>query len=227
MSLEKENIANLNEIAAFESEIMCTICQSILIDPYQCNQCENYFCNNCINIWQKTSRTCPFKCPKFQLKEAKLIKQLLHKITFKCPHKCGNDIPYKEYFKHIDDTCPSLTLEKKIQNLKSKMQDLFVELSQFKKVRYILPGKNSFTTENQVLISKHKHPLVCINTKDRGGWICDICSKHGYSESYYCGLCDFDCCLQCQRKEEIKKSIEEKKKHIIGKKTKTKDCIIF
>ena len=196
MSLEKENIANLNEIAAFESEIMCTICQSILIDPYQCNQCENYFCNNCINIWQKTSRTCPFKCPKFQLKEAKLIKQLLHKITFKCPHKCGNDIPYKEYFKHIDDTCPSLTLEKKIQNLKSKMQDLFVELSQFKKV-------------------------------DRGGWICDICSKHGYSESYYCGLCDFDCCLQCQRKEEIKKSIEEKKKHIIGKKTKTKDCIIF
>ena len=46
-------------------------------------------------------------------------------------------------------------------------------------------------------------------------------------QSYYCGLCDFDCCSHCQKKEEIKIDNEEKKKIIIRKKTKTKDCIIF
>ena len=105
------------------------------------------------------------------------------------------------------------------------MQDLFVELSHFKKVRYILPGQNSFTTENQVLVSKHKHPLVCISTRERGGWICDICSRHGNNESYYCGLCDFDCCSHCQ-KVDITNN-EEKKKHIFRGKYKKKDCIIF
>ena len=228
MSYEKENIANLKEIASFESEINCSICQSILVDPYQCNQCENYFCHDCISIWLKTSRTCPFKCPKFQLKEAKLIKQLLYKITFICPNECGTNVPYKEYLKHIEDTCPALTVEKRLQNLKNKMQNLNIELNQFKKSRFIIPGKTTISTLNQVLISKHKHPLVYIDTKERGGWICDICGKHGNYESYYCGLCDYDCCSQCQKAEEQLKTNEQNNKHIFHKKIKTKHgCIIF
>ena len=36
-----------------KDEVTCSICLDIKIDPMMCNKCQNSYCANCINNWQK------------------------------------------------------------------------------------------------------------------------------------------------------------------------------
>ena len=35
----------------FKGSITCPICLKILINPFMCTNCQNVYCNNCIDQW--------------------------------------------------------------------------------------------------------------------------------------------------------------------------------
>ena len=206
-------IANRSDIKAFEEEIICDICQNIIMEPTQCLQCQNTFCKKCINDWLKRSSTCPFRCKPCEIKENKLLRRLLSKITLFCPFKCGQIISYDNFTGHTTNMCSkgpfqrfSVTLND-VKQLREKVNKLklAVKLAQMKRSVYKDTDKwnENDLKSCQIKVSKHKHPLAAMITA-RGGWSCDICKKYGgQNMSYYCSLCDFDCCDKCYNLEKI------------------------
>ncbi|MCQ2817637.1 MAG: hypothetical protein MJ252_10265 [archaeon] len=52
-----------------------------------------------------------------------------------------------------------------------------------------------YTQPSSQVISIHQHPLIYTA---RNNWKCDLCHRMGTEGfSYYCQLCDFDCCGNC------------------------------
>jgi hypothetical protein len=48
-------------------ELLCALCQAILIDPWECKECHNRFHQVCLNKFAKETGQCPMMCskPKF------------------------------------------------------------------------------------------------------------------------------------------------------------------
>lgn len=210
--IDQSLINNLPDIKAFEEEIICSICDGIIVDPIQCIECQNSFCKECLAQWSKKSKTCPCRCSPFETTENKLLKRLLCKIQLNCPNKCGKTIPYEKYFTHINQECSAN--KNKNDSLSTKdFEDLIMKIALLKLHLLLRKEKQYFKMPEgwtrdqlkrcQVKIEQHAHPLTAMKT-DRGGWICDICRAEGKDMTYYCSLCDYDCCLKCQKTEEIK-----------------------
>lgn len=58
-----------------------------------CNKCQNSYCANCINNWQKQSSSCPFKCQYPSYTSSRIVKNLICKLNFKCKNGCNEIIP--------------------------------------------------------------------------------------------------------------------------------------
>ena len=81
--LDPENVSNKSYYNEIGEMLNCCICTGILINPYQCEKCENSFCKHCITQWIEKSNVCPFKCNTPILKESsRVIKNLLDKLYF-------------------------------------------------------------------------------------------------------------------------------------------------
>ena len=214
--MEIEDIINLEEIKVFSIDITCSICQSVLLNPYHCIDCEQSFCFECITNWQKKSNVCPFKCPNFQLKESKMVKKILSKLKLKCPNKCEAEISYDNFMEHINDKCPKIDMQLKIKKLQKQMEELKIEYDQVLKRKYKIPTQqtNLPIKSCQVKIQQHPHPLVYMVFPERQ-WICDLC-RVTTRGSYLCGPCDFDLCEKCKDKNKklvwVSKSITNIKK---------------
>ena len=208
-------VTNRSDINAFEDEIICHICQNIILEPTQCVECQNSFCKQCITNWFKKSSTCPFRCKTSEMKENKLLKRLLSKLKLSCPFKCGKIISYEDFANHTTNVCSqrpsqstSITFDE-VENLRKKIKKMkqIVQLFHLRQSKRFFKVPDKFDPNSlkscQIKISKHKHPLTAMIT-NRAGWSCDICEKYGGQHmSYYCSLCDFDCCEQCYKLEKV------------------------
>ena len=45
----------------FDDHYICGICHMIVKDPSKCADCEDLYCQGCINEWLERSKACP-KC---------------------------------------------------------------------------------------------------------------------------------------------------------------------
>ena len=83
--------------------ITCPICQNLVWDIVDCDQCGNLFCRNCIkDATTKVGDSCPI-CRKspFQSTECKALKKIFANIKLKCPNKpCQESIEYSDYLLH-------------------------------------------------------------------------------------------------------------------------------
>jgi hypothetical protein len=83
--------------------ITCPICQNLVWDIVDCDQCGNLFCRNCIkDATTKVGDSCPI-CRKspFQSTECKALKKIFANIKLKCPNKpCQESIEYSDYLFH-------------------------------------------------------------------------------------------------------------------------------
>ena len=102
MYVDNTNVSNKEYFETLSDFSMCTVCTGIVIEPVQCNKCENCFCKNCINQWCKNCKSCPMKCVSPEFKEpSRLIKNMLSKLIFDCPIKCcDSKIPYDDLLIH-------------------------------------------------------------------------------------------------------------------------------
>ena len=101
--IDESMIKNINEYNSIKDEIICEICQGILLNPKQCESCESIFCEKCINNWLSKNNSCPKRCNKFVIKECpKLMKKILDKLIIECP-SCKNEFNYESFvYKHFD-----------------------------------------------------------------------------------------------------------------------------
>jgi len=65
--------------------LTCKICLMLLVDPMECEVCENSFCSMCIGSWQKRKKLeCPFRCRLKLRKSHKVIREMLGQIVVQC-----------------------------------------------------------------------------------------------------------------------------------------------
>lgn len=108
MFFDPDDISNKDVFESIKEVASCDICTGIVWDAKQCSSCENTFCNNCISSWIKKSKTCPFKCEDFDIKDStRIVRSMLSKLEFKC-QICEKEVKYDDYAEH-QKTCKPIT----------------------------------------------------------------------------------------------------------------------
>jgi len=74
----------MNSSTITVDEVLCCICQKVLVTPVSCKTCETHFCHNCISSWQKKKNKCPFNCELDIHRASKVVNSLLSKLKIKC-----------------------------------------------------------------------------------------------------------------------------------------------
>ena len=196
--MNKEYFENVKNV------VLCNFCHSIVDEPCECQECQNIFCKACALKIKEKNEGCPFKCGNFDLRESKLIKNILSNLKFNCKNNCGKIILYddlKDHYSEEDgkkdvykEKCEKL--EKEIRYLKNKYELLY----KFNQITSHNTEKWRFHTKN------HIHPLMCVQTF-RDEFVCEKCKKKfpKNSVTYYCTLCDYDLCENCKNEEENEK----------------------
>ena len=80
-----------------KEEVTCSICLDIKIDPLMCTKCQNSYCSKCIKNWQSKSGLCPYQCesPKYSI--ARVVKNLVSKLNFRCKNGCYKIINFEKF----------------------------------------------------------------------------------------------------------------------------------
>ena len=112
---DEELVINKNYLESLDNIYKCSICNKIMLNPVECEECGHNYCNDCIN-----SSDCPFGCKTKIIKPASLaIKNLLSKLRFKCPNVgCTIRYDYSKIEKHNNEClfqkvkCPNKNCDK-------------------------------------------------------------------------------------------------------------------
>ena len=202
MCVDPNLINNKSEFELIKKQSICDLCNYILWEPKQCSVCESAFCEECLDeYFTKNGISCPNKCENPTFKTSKLLKNILSLIKFNCQNNCGVLIPYEEYFIHSRSKCNKIDYKKKYLELKEQLEELKKEYNLW------VPKPSESIKKTTFLSKNHVHPLIYLETIDRGGWLCNICreSHKAREKSYYCTLCDYDLCKNCQSLEKNNK----------------------
>ena len=112
---DEDLVINKNYLESLDNIYKCNICNKIMLNPVECEECGHNYCNDCIN-----SSDCPFGCKTKVIKPASLaIKNLLSKLRFKCPNVgCTIRYDYSKIEKHNNEClfqkvkCPNKNCDK-------------------------------------------------------------------------------------------------------------------
>lgn len=110
MFIDSNLVTNLTVFETLKDIVLCSICTGVLVEPQQCISCDCCFCKKCLNEWLAKSKICPLKCENVNFKDSRLMKQMLSRLTFKCPFDCPLTLSYEEILTH-EDVCDNLTAE--------------------------------------------------------------------------------------------------------------------
>ena len=164
-----------------KEEVTCSICLDIKIDPVMCVKCQNSYCSKCIRDWQSKSGLCPFQCESPQYNTARVVKNLVCKLNFRCKNGCDKIIPFEKIQTHNEFECEKINFREKYQKLIDKYNVLLEqnkELEQnvekifhFNMDSLILENKNElfFIYNNLILLYKTKFTLDLLYRASRDG----------------------------------------------------------
>ena len=142
--INEDTIIKTSEYDSFQELLICPICCKLMLEPVMCLDCQNYYCNNCIESWKKKSQSCPNKCKDSIFKPVIEKNRVITKFKFKCVKGCGAEIPFNDIKNHYSSDC--LTKNK---NKSSKIKLLSKEQAdQYKKEGNSL---DYMTTKNNYL----------------------------------------------------------------------------
>ena len=94
MYIDPDLVINKENFKLIEYNVVCSICNGIVVSPVQCLECENCFCQSCIEEWKKKQGkdSCPFRCKNPSFRNSRLIKDILSNLKFKCKNGCNQEI---------------------------------------------------------------------------------------------------------------------------------------
>jgi len=140
MFIDSQLLINRNKFQGIEKFITCSICEGIVNIPYECLECQNNFCKNCIEKWKIKNNNCPFRCKEINFIHNRFLENILSELLkFKCEKECDEIITYKNINKHYNGEC------KNILNFdyKEKFEELSLEFAKL-------------TVKNEELLEKNK-----------------------------------------------------------------------
>jgi hypothetical protein len=81
-------------------ELLCALCQAILVDPLTCVECGGNYHTGCLNKFCRETGSCPMMCkrPKFVPVKKELIREL-QDLKFQCVNSqngCDKVLSYME-----------------------------------------------------------------------------------------------------------------------------------
>ena len=97
-TIVKDNIYEM-----FKDTIICPICNSIMIEPVICVNCQNTFCKKC----KENGENCPGKCQESIIKDVIEKNNNITKFKFKCIKGCGQELLFKNLLYHYCSDCLS------------------------------------------------------------------------------------------------------------------------
>ena len=201
MYIDPDLVINKNIFKSFESYSVCSICNGIIIKPIQCLECENVFCQSCIDEWKKKTgeNSWPFRCNNPTFKNSRIINNLLDNLIFKCSNGCNIEIPYKDIEQHYNEKCPKIKIDYKEKYLeyKKKYEDILKKYEELNK-------KNQIKDNNEFKSKFHIDKLYAVN-EISNNWKCNICKTNYIRKTikrFRCACCDFNLCLKCKILEE-------------------------
>ena len=110
--INEESIIEDDIYSSFKDSVICPICTNIIINPVMCMNCQNSYCEKCINNWSERDNRCPNHCENPNYKKSIEKNTILSKLKFKC-NKCNGEILYDNVKKHAE------TCKLKVNNSKS------------------------------------------------------------------------------------------------------------
>ena len=103
--LKKENIVKDEVYKALKDSVICPICEELMIIPMECSNCQNLYCEKCIEKWKKKGGGYPNKCTNSEFKKVIEKKRMISKIKFKCIKGCGAEVLFNDIKNHYDSQC--------------------------------------------------------------------------------------------------------------------------
>lgn len=143
--IDSDWITNTIFYESVKDIVTCHICSGIMINPRECNTCQNSFCRKCIDDWKSLNDSCPYKCETNEFRDSsRPLKNLLEKLTFKCVacDKIDKNTSYKAFLIHIK-SCEKIKVDCPTCN-SSVLRSNLVENKQFLKLKenYGILSKN-------------------------------------------------------------------------------------
>ena len=102
---------------ALKDLVKCPICLKIFINPFMCMKCQNVYCKNCIDKWEKQDNKCPNRCQNPNYMKSLEKNCILSKLKFKCEN-CEDEIEFDNVEKH-HNSC-KIKNKKKIKKIDKK-----------------------------------------------------------------------------------------------------------
>ncbi len=83
-------------------DFICSICLDMINNPKQCKECNNLFCESCIDEYNIINNLCPIcKEPFIKQNINKYVRKNFEKFEFLCSRNCSKIIKYFDSDKHI------------------------------------------------------------------------------------------------------------------------------
>lgn len=114
--LKTENIVKDDVYKALKESVICPLCQELMIVPMECSECQNLYCEKCIEQWKNKGGGCPNTCIDSELKKVIGKKRMISKIKFKCVKGCGAEIFFNDIEKHYNSECYKKKKTMKLMN---------------------------------------------------------------------------------------------------------------
>ena len=166
---------------SIKDEVTCSICYDLKIDPIMCTKCQNSYCSKCITKWQNSSNKCPFQCDSPNYTVARIVKNLMSKLNFKCKNGCNKIIPFEKIQIHNEYEWEKINSQEKYEKLLKKYNELLEEKNElennvgkifhFNMNSKIIENKNElfFIYNNLILFYKGKFMLELLYRATRDG----------------------------------------------------------
>ncbi len=164
MYYDIELVANPDVLETMKELSQCSICTGLVIDPKQCDKCENAFCRECVDSWLRKSSSCPFKCENPNFKEAgRALKTMINKLILRCPQGCPKTFNYEGLKTHVCDKtqenlkdCPCCGT--KVQSSKIKLINNGVSNEKIKlleeEIQFLRQENINLRTQNEELLKQ-------------------------------------------------------------------------
>ena len=130
--INEDTIIKNETYELFKDMILCKKCKNLLIEPSMCTNCQNQFCQNCIDKKKIKKIKCPI-CKKCNFNEINEKNRLIKKFKFKCIKGCGEEILFDEINNHYKNSCK----KKIIRNLEILTKEQVAEIKKKKKKQEI------------------------------------------------------------------------------------------
>jgi len=111
MQIPKIDSSRLYDPSSSSTSIQCVICHDIPLNPKECQNCQNLFCDDCINTWLEIKEVCPCFCSEeiFRSRQAhKFIRDLISNLKVKCLNYdsgCREILRFESLLNHEKNHC--------------------------------------------------------------------------------------------------------------------------